>query len=582
MIEKLNMRNLALLLVIAALFSGCGLSKMVKNYDQVNYEVTPKVLEEHGDKVQVTVEGTFPENYFHKKAIVNFKPVLQYEGGETELKNITLKGEQAGGEGKVINSKTGGSFTFTETFDFTPEMKASELKVEAEASLNNKTETLGQLKLADGIVYTSNRIMHDEKLLIAPHEYEKETIVTKEGKIFFHINRSNLNWNFDLNKEKEARENLDKLKDFLCKGWKIKNIEVRAWASPDGELDFNEKLAENRRNITTNYLKNVFSNLVEQEGCELKITDLEKETKFTTNAMGEDWQGFIREVIKSDIDEKNMIVRVVNAQSDPQKREEEIRNMTVVFEELAETILPRLRKSEIVLNCYEPKHADVELKGLAVAEPASLKLNELLYSATLHNDLKTKQAIYKASIKKQPKCWRAKNNAAVVAIKLGNHRKAVDYLEKAEELKATGAVLNNLGAIASKKENYEKAESYYMDAKNKGADVSYNMGILSINDGDYQKAINYFGNEKCNYNVALTELALDNTVDAVRQMKCSAKTAQSYYLMAVIGARSGDTNMLYDNLRKAIEEDTKYKNEAKDDREFIEYFDKPEFIEIVK
>ncbi|MCF8304649.1 MAG: tetratricopeptide repeat protein [Bacteroidales bacterium] len=577
------MRNLAGIMLIAIVLSGCGLSKMVKNYDQVNYEVTPEVLEEHGDEVKVTVEGTFPENYFHKKAIVNFKPVLQYEGGETELNSITLKGEKAEGEGKVISKETGGSFTYSETFNFKPEMKASELMLSAEASLKNKSEKLGQRKLADGVIYTSNRIMHDENLIMAPHGYEKETIVTKEGKIFFHINRSNLNWNFDLNKEKETKEQMAKLKDFLCKGWKIKNIEIRAWASPDGELDFNEKLAENRMETTTRYLKGVFETLAEKEGCKLEITDPENETNFVTTAQGEDWQGFIREVKESDIDEKNMIVRVVNAETDPQKREQEIRNMSVVFEELTETVLPRLRRAEIVVNCYEPKFSDQELKELAVTKPDTLKLNEMLYAATLHNDLNTKEEIYETTIEQHPKCWRAKNNAAAVAIKLGNHRKAADYLEKAEKAsKGKGMVMNNLGAIESKKEDYANAKSLYNEAKNKGTDVDYNLGIVSIHEGDYQKALNHFGNERCNYNVALTELMLDNTADAADQLKCTQKDAMDYYLMAVIGARTGDNDMLYDNLRKAIKEDTQYKEEAKTDREFIEYFEKPEFKEIVK
>lgn len=589
---------------------GADLETMAKEFETVQFEVTPDPLEEHGNTINVEVEGTVPEKYFGKTAAVQMTPVLKYGNDSTKLKPITLIGEKVEGKGVTINHKEGGTFSYQDQIPYDPSMNVSELEinplfykpqegVSEEMSQENIMLKMKYVKgpivkIGDGVIYTQERVMHDEHLYMANKEtakklgmdteeyYEKETIVSKTATIYFKINRANLNWNFYLNDREKAKEKVEYLKDFIRKGWKIKNIEVHGWASPDGEISFNENLSEWRVETATKYLDRVFAQIAKKK--ELTVTKPSEAKKlFSSKAHGEDWEGFMRAIKASDIEDKAIILNVVNQQTDPKKREQEIRNMTVVFKEIAEEILPPLRRAELTVAAYEPKHTDEELENMAMEDPGSLKQKELLYAGSLQQTPSEQLEVYEKMIEMYPDDWKGYNNAAYILLSKDQIDQAEEYLEEAKELSNNNPIiLNNLGVVESKKENYKQAKVIYLTAEKHGADIDYNHGIIMIDEGKYEDALSLFGGKDCNHNVALAQYLAGNAERASNTLKCAPDHAKSFYLMAVIAESMDDTDMMYDYLVKAVQADPSLKSELEKDRVFLEYHDKPDFKGIVE
>jgi len=284
----------------------------------------------------------------------------------------------------------------------------------------------------------------------------------------------------------------------------------------------------------------------------------------------------------SNIQEKDKIANVIKSQATKAQREQQIRNMTVIYQEV-EDMLSVLRRGEVTVTCFEPKFTDEQIADYAISKPDTLKINELLYAATLTKDLNTQMKIYKTATELQPQCWRAWNNLAAVNIKSGNIDDAAKYLEKAGQLKPNnGLISNNLGVIAAWKKDYQAAEKYYKEAQAQGIDVTYNMGVIKMIKGDYAGGQKAFSSKNCDYNLALAQLENGNAAEATKTLDCAEKTGEVYYLYAIIGARTNNTTMLYDNLKKAIEAVPGYKEEAKKDLEFLNFKDKAEFQNLVK
>ena len=582
----------------AMILSSCGLGKMVKNYPLVKYEMQPEVLETHGGQISVKVNGTIPEKYFHKKAVVEITPYLEFEGGTKELSKTILKGEKAQGSGTVINKKSGGSFTWSETFPYDPKYNASDFKVKATATLGKEPLTLGVLKLGDGVIYTSTRIVNDEELLVADKEtarklgmdlseyYETETIITETGDIYYVVNRDELNFRYELNKTDAAKAGLEELKAFLDKEWKIKSITVNAWASPEGEESLNQGLSERRSQSARVYVEEYFKAWQKNKARTLKVKANKvemPEVNYVLNARGEDWDGFLNSVEKSGIKDKNVILNVVRSQKDLTQREQEIRNMTVIYKEIEDEILPPLRRAEITVSSYEPKRTDQELAMLSTTSPDSLDLKELLYAASLTNHMATNLAIYKAAAKLHPADWKPYANIGYVELANGNLDEAGSNLDKANTLSPNNPiVLNNLGALAARKGDDAAAKSFYAQAKGKGVDVNYNSGILQIKDGNYSGALSSFGNKTCNYNVALAQVLSNKLAEAAKNLECAPQNAEVFYLLAVVNARQNNAAKVNEYLKKAIAADGAYKAQAAADREFLKLFPSAEFQAVVK
>ena len=570
------------LILITALLSSCGLNQMIKDYEKVDYTVTPEVLENKGGNVEVEVKGYIPEKYFHPKAVVEVQPVLKYEEGEKELTPFKLKGEKAKGEGTEISKQEGGSFTYATSFEYEKGMENATLVASPMASLKGRSEKLGTTTLAKGTILTSTKVKHSENVAMAPHMYEEETIVSEDASIYFAQNFANLNWWLDLNKERNTKDKLAELKDFIRKGWEIKNIELNAWASPEGELDFNEELAVDRAETGKKYITNELNEIAEEEDSKVGFESA-GDVKLDVQPRGEDWNGFMEAVKESNIEEKNTILNVVRSQPNLKKREQEIRNMAMVYKEVAEKILPPLRRVEFTVNSFEPKFSDSELKDLVFSDPDKLELNEMLYAATMYDDLDKKLDIYNKVIDNHPKCVRAHNNKGAVLLlkdELGKAKKSLQKANKGDMI--SGVVYKNMGVLASKEGDFDKAVELFEKAQKEGIKANYNLGIAHIIKGDFDKALNLFGNASCDYNLALAQIMNDQLDKAESTLKCADADARTHYLLAVVGARKDNKGMVMNHLEKATDMDSSLKAEAAEDEEFIDYFNDSEFKGIVE
>jgi len=580
--KRINILTIAVLLLSTFIVSSCGLKKMVKKYNTVKYETAPNPLESHGQKIKVTIKGSIPEKYFHKKAIVVFTPVLKYEGGSTTLKSITLKGEKAEGDGIVMNKKTPNTFSYEDVVNYVPAMNKSTLVVNAKAKLKKKEVELGEVKLADGVIYTSERIGKGETVLpIPPHGYEKEVIITKSANIFFQQNKSGLDFNQPYNKMPENIAALDNLKAFLQNGYKIRNIEINAWASPEGEETLNQNLSDDRSKTAQKYLTDFFAKTT-KEWSKLNKT-FQADISMNLSAKGEDWDGFVKAVSNSAIADKGAILNVVNSQPDKLKREQEIRNMAVIYKEIEDGILPALRRAEITVYAYEPKKTDEQIALYSTTTPDSLDNKEILYAATLTQDDNTKLKIYKNATIRFPQDWRAYYSASTLCFKMNYVDEAATYLDKANALSPSNpAVLNSLGVLAAWAKDYAKAEQYYQEAQSAGASINYNFAPINIHKGDYSAALGNMTGKTCDYNLGLAQLMSGDKENAQKSLECAEKDAATLYLLAIVGARLNNADLLNDNLRKAVAADPSLKNQAKDDAEFIKFYGNTEFQNIVR
>ncbi|PKP52262.1 MAG: hypothetical protein CVT92_09630 [Bacteroidetes bacterium HGW-Bacteroidetes-1] len=576
-------------------FISNSVKSMADNFGNVTLQAIPDPLEEKGDSVLVTIKGTFPPKYFKKNAVMNFTPVLTYDGGSVALKPMTFKGEAVTGDGTLINYAKGGSFTYTDKIPYHPNMNASELVVApliypAKTITNTTRESIienesyfqaDQRKLADGVVYTSKRIDDNLKTSVAAHGYEKVTVASQNATIFYQVNLHNLNMNLPLNKKQENIDMLKAVTQNIAKGWELKDINIAGWASPEGEETFNDGLSDRRAGTAIKYIETELGKMLKDKKTTVSYTNV-ADVKFERSANGPDWNGFINAVEASNIKDKNAILNVVRS-SNVTQREQEIRNMILIYPELENDILPPLRRAMITVNNFEPKKTDEEIAALSTSDPSKLQLNELLYAATLTEDLRTKKMIYASAMELHPTCFRAVANAAEVEIQLGNMAEAKRLLDKGVTMTDKSPIVyNSIAAVAVTERDFVKAEQNLIKAKQLGGDVDYNMGIVNIYKGDYPKAVSLMRSEKCDYNLGLAQL-LNKEYDAAKAtLECAPASAKADYLMAVIGARTNNNADVYSNLMKAIQKDENYKNTAKWDREFVKLFGEPDFQSIVK
>lgn len=567
-----KIRNSALIVLAAAVLSSCGgINKMVKDADMVTYTVTPEVLEMQGGEVDVAVAVEYPAKYFNKSAIVTITPVVKYGAGETELDKLVVQGEDVTENNKVINFTTGGKESISSSFPYDDAMMLSELVVKISAEAKGKTVQFEDKKLADGILATANLVEKNPKVLTLKDNYKQITQDQYVTDIKYVINRA------DVRTSETKKEDVLALTDYLKKvdaneRMKLKNLEISAYASPDGEYDFNDKLSEKRQMSANKYLNST-----------LKKADLDIANElFSLLATPEDWEGFKKLMEASNIQDKEMILRVLSMHSDPVVREQEIRNISAAFEEIKEQILPPLRRSKFTVSVDKVGWSDEELVALWKSDPMSLKLEELLHTATLVEVMNTKADIYKRAIGADPNCVRAHNNLGWALFNLGKIDAAESSFMAAKQIKDLDVINNNLGACALAKGDVEKASELFTSSMGAGSDVNYNLGIINVIEGDYGKALNYFGSEP-SYNKALAQYLDKNDEMGYRTaVNLTDETAKQYYLIAVIAAFQKKDDVALENLKVAVSKDASLKERAKKDLEFAALFENADFKAIVE
>ena len=555
-----------LMACVVALLSSCS-SKMGELSSDY-FTVTPQVLEAIGGKVPATINGKFPEKYFNKKAVVEVTPVLVWEGGEATSQPAVFQGEKVEGNDQTISYKMGGSYTMKASFDYVPEMAKSELYLRFKATIGGKTIEIPAVKVADGVISTSEMVgqtLESANLALGDDAFQRIIKEKHEANIMFLIQQANVRAS-ELKAAKAFGEEVRSVNDAANK--RINNIEVSAYASPDGGLDLNTGLAEKRQDNA--------AKVVNRDLKKGKL-DVAVDTRYTA----EDWEGFQELVSKSNIQDKELILRVLSMYQDPEQREQEIKNISSVYKNLADEILPQLRRSRLTLNYEIIGKSDEEIAKLADTDAKQLNIEELLYAATLTNDPAKKEAIYTKATQIYPNDFRAFNNLGKLAYEAGNLEKAESYFKKAASINNAPEVNNNLGLIALTKGDKAAAESYLSKASG-SKELNEALGNLYIAQGQYDRAVNAFGDTKTNSAALAQILAKDynkakSTLDAIE-----TPDAYTDYLKAVLGARTNNSSMVISGLKSAVAKDSTLAKKAASDLEFAKYFTDADFMNIIK
>lgn len=555
-----------LMAMFVALVSSC--SKKMGELSADYFTVTPQILEAVGGKVPATINGKFPEKYFNKKAVVEVTPVLKWKGGEAKGQPVMFQGEKVEGNNRTISYKMGGNYTMKTSFDYVPAMAKSELYLQFKARIGGKEFAIPAVKVADGVISTSelvNNTLGSANPALGEDAFQRIIKEKHDENIMFLIQQANIR-SSELKKAKDFNKEVANVHEAANK--KISNIEISAYASPDGGVSLNTTLAENRESNT--------SKMLNKDLKKAKI-DVPVDAKYTA----QDWEGFQELVSKSNIQDKELILRVLSMYKDPDQREQEIKNISSVYKNLAEEILPQLRRSRLTLNYEIIGKSDEEIANLAASDPKVLTVEELLYAATLTDDNAKKEAIYTQATKQYPNDYRAYNNLGKLAYQAGNIDKAESFLKKAESLNAAPEVNMNLGLVALVKGDKNAAETYF--GKAPGAkELGESMGNLYIAQGQYERAVNSFGDAKTNSAALAQILAKDYNKAKNTLANVESPDAYTDYLMAVLGARTNNISMVTGSLKSAIAKDPSLAKKAATDLEFAKYFTNSAFMSLVR
>lgn len=563
----------AVTLVLAMVFSSCN--KDLTALDPSLFTATPNPLVEKAGKVDATITGTFPVKYFAKNATVTVTPVLVFNGTEVKGTPSVFQGEKVKSNSKVINYKAGGKYTIQTSFKYVPEMAKSELYLDFSVATSKKTYTIPRVKVADGVMATAQLISKNfgandaaNGPVIIADKFQRVIQEMQEADIKFLIQQANLQ-----TKETKSEDIVALTKKIKAvkesTNQQVAGFEIAGYASPDGSVEINTNLAEKRQKVTSDFIN--------KELKKVK-TSVTIDSKFTA----EDWDGFQKLMESSSIQDKQVILSVLSMYTDPEQREREIKNLSNVFKSIADEILPQLRRSRLKLTVDVTGKSDAEIAQLAKEDASKLSLEELLYAATLTQNLAEKAAIYTKATEKAPSCLRTFNNLGVVKYQQGNVDEAARLFAKSLELKSTPDANYNAGLCALAKGDISNAEVFFGKAAGTAGNLANALGTISVIKGDYTKAKTFFGKTNSN-NAAILQILDGNyngaraTLDAVAQ-----PDALTSYLNAIVGARTNNRDAVYAGLRKAVTMDAIYKAKAKNDIEFAKFNTEDAFKAIVQ
>lgn len=560
---------------------------MADRAEEVNYAVTPKVLEMHAEKVPVKITGNFPAKYFDKNAILVVTPTLKYEGGEKTFSSITIQGESVVENNLItIPYKEGGSFSYEDTIPYIDAMRISDLELVIAASVKDEKVHFVNKKIADGVITTPRLVKYGMlidskgakggKTIMTTVSLDEEVLSQKSAVIYYALQK------YNVRRGEMTKEEIASLLTLIIENYEnvekeLTNIEIASYASPDGPEDLNSDLVDNRGKSAKGF--------VEKELNKKKVEKVNEEnfiSKATTPT--EDWEGFRKLVQESELADKELILRVLTMYQDPVVREREIKNISEAYTGLKDDILPFLRRSILKVNYKTKKKTDEEMANLAETNPTALNAKELMFAATLTEDLDKRVAIYTAAAN-QFGTWEAYNNLACTYVAKGDLANAETALTTAASKEENGKVLNNQGVVAMANGDFDKAAEYFAKAKEAGCQdeaLGYNMGVINIKDAKYQEAVNNFGGT-ASFNKALAQLLNGDAAGAESTMNSlECKMGAFYYLKAVIAARLDKQADLFTNLKTAVEKDEALKAYANADMEFNKFAGAEEFKTIVE
>ena len=558
---------LSVSVVAMAILTSCGGAVQP---DQVS--VNPSPLTVVGNQVEAEITGTFPVKKFAKNAVFTVTPVLKYQGGEALAQSVTYVGEKAKENGQMVSYKEGGKYSQVATFEYVPEMAKSELYLRFVARTGNKEVVLPDVKIADGVISTAKLAVanaEEVKPQITADKFQRIIQEVQEADIRFLIQQTTLR-NSEL-KTQEMKDLHAAIKDADTTANKaINKLEVAGYASPDGDVELNTKLADARQAKAQKYLQK-----------QLKKAKVNADIE--SNVTAEDWAGFQKAMEASNIQDKELVLRVLSMYTDPEEREAQIKNLSAVYKTIADEVLPELRRSRLILTTDLIGKSDEEIAALAQNDPRALTVDELLYAATLTQDLAEKMAIYTKATEIFPTDYRAYNNIGMIYFTQGEVANARRSFAKALQLDAANPDVNYNAGIAAMAENdLVQAEQHLGKAAGTQADLNAAMGTLYTMKGDYAAAKAAYGNEASN-NAAVQQILNEDYAAARQTLARVAKpNATTAYLAAIVAARTNDRDAVYSNLKVAIQRDAQMKAKAQNDIEFAKYQQDEQFQTIVK
>ncbi|MCB0477073.1 MAG: hypothetical protein KDC84_02855 [Crocinitomicaceae bacterium] len=565
--KKNSFKGLAAVALIGASVTGCKL------LGDLDYELDHDPVQMHGDSVRVKVTVTVPKKGIHKKVVAEITPKL----GNKEYKVITIQGEKAEGNGIVI-PKEGKKVSYEDVVPYDPSMENSDLTISGVARKKKKEIEVPETKIADGTIITPFWVQPDDKALIGNDAFQRVTEEMTMAQINYLKGKHNVR------STEYKDQDVKDIQAFMADAQtnvkvEPKRVDLVAYASPEGEVAKNNDLAGNR--ATTGKEASI------EIAKKAKNEKLQGEDLYNPQPKGEDWEGFKSQLDsvpekKIPAEEKALIVRILEMYKDPQTRETEMKKLSKTFRVLEKEVLPPLRRTQIQLVYDLTGYSDEELIALSKSNPDTLNVEELLFTATLTEDLNEKLRLYKEVQRQYPDDWRGYNNVGYVYYMQNKLDDAKSEFEKASAKEEHDEIFNNLGIIARIQGDRVKGKELLEKAG--GSDeTKYNLGIIAIQDGDYETAISNMGDNKT-FNKALGQLLHEQYEDALKTIDESddKETAIGYYLKAILGSRQGNFDMVKNNLKSAVAKDASLKAKAAKDREFIKFFENAEFQAIVQ
>ena len=561
---------------LLTVFTSCDALK------DLNYVVSPSPLEMHGDSVAFQVSVKIPEKGIRKKIVAELLPMY----GDVALDPIKISGEKIETGDKTIPFKAGGTVTYNQKVAYKSSLETAELTLTGKVykgvigGKEKTKEAIPSTKLADATIVTPLLVRKDYKV-ISDNKFEFQRI--KEFSISAMIN-------FDkaqskVNASELKGDDIAALKEFIATSVnnpkiKIKSISINGYASPEGETKRNDSLSSDRVKASRKALEKLVK--FKKDSNSIDFTTV----NYSLKGLGEDYDGFkaaLRASEEISKEDQDLLIRIVEINKDPESREKEIRNLAKAFKNLEKYIFPMLRRSEMVIKYTVEGYTDEELKSIAISNPDSLKVDELIQAAMVTENDDSKVLIYKAASLLDPSNTLILNNLGVAQFNLANVNEAKESFSKANTAKENQISKNNMAAVHGVEGNRASAKELLGQANGAGPEVNYNMGIINIMEGDYSKAISNLGSES-SYNKGLA-LLLDGSVD--QSVTCidasnDKESGEGYYLKAIASARQNNIDAVISNLKMAISADGSYKAKAASDREFISFSENASFTDLTK
>ena len=558
-----NLLKITTALLLAVLVSSCACR--LKPLNGSAAQVDPNPLTLVGTQIPGQVRLTLPAKWCHKRAIVNITPQLRYAGTSVTGQTVTIQGENVRDNYQTISYERGGSVIVPFAFEYKPGMEQSDLYLTFTATVKGKKVNLPAIKVARGTIMTAGLAsISDVTPALARDAFQRVIKEQYTADLKFLINRAEVRA-AELNK-REVKD----WQDVVDNAYQVPNqevdIEIQAYASPDGAQDLNERLSAERERNTSRVVARQLGN---------------KKIEVNAHYTAEDWDGFQKLLEASNIQDKELVLRVLSMYPDPEDREREIRNLSHVFTQLADEILPELRRSRLNANVRIIGKSDDELKMFMAQRPGRLTIEEILYTATLYDNAKDQMNAYQQATQLYPKDYRAYNNIGTLYLAQGNYEQAANYFAKAQKIQPNAASNMNEALLALNRGDLAEAQRL-MGSAVEAPEAGQGIGLLQMHEGKYADAIRSFGNTPSN-TLAIAQIMQGQYADATRTLAAVAQpNGETAYLKAVVAARTNDLQALISNLRSAIAQDSSYALRAQRDLEFAAFSQAPEFVALVK